>query len=167
MNDNDSLNFETFEEEQLKSRLKDKGLKVTKQRLSILRILADERGAHLTADEIYRKTCERNLGIGLATVYRAIQLLAQLGLVDRINLNDGCARFEISNMDEAVGTRHRHHHLICIKCGRIIPFEKDLLEELEVSVSETTGFKIVNHEVRFYGYCADCAKKMDEGNTSL
>ncbi|MCR5525796.1 MAG: transcriptional repressor [Lachnospiraceae bacterium] len=161
------MNFETFEEEQLKARLKEKGLKITSQRLLILRILTEARGAHLTAEEIYRKTCELGLGIGLATVYRSIQLLVQLGLVDRINLDDGNARYEISDIDESVGAHHRHHHLICIKCGNIIPFEKDLLDDLELNVSETTGFRIVNHEVRFYGYCAECAKKMDEGNTSL
>ena len=144
--------------EQLKTRLKAKGLKITTQRLLVLRVLMDNAGEHLTAEEIYAKTCELNPGIGLATVYRAIRLFTQLGLVDRLNLGDGFARYEISDADEEKGKHHRHHHLICLNCGKIIPFEKDLLEELERNVSETTGFQIVDHEVRLYGYCSECSK---------
>ncbi|XME02781.1 Fur family transcriptional regulator [Lachnospiraceae bacterium C1.1] len=156
--------FNELKAEQLKTRLKEKGLKITIQRLLVLRVLSENEGEHLTAEEIFDKTCELHPGIGLATVYRTIQLLTQLGLVDRINLDDGSARYEINDADEENGKHHRHHHLICLNCGKIIPFEKDLLEELERNVSETTGFQIVDHEVRLYGYCSDCAgtvKKKD------
>lgn len=147
-------------EEELKNLLREKGLKITQQRLIVLRVLAENRGKHLTAEEIYRETCGILPGIGLATVYRTIQLLTQLELVDRINLDDGFVRYEIGDLEEKSAGHHRHHHLICINCGKIMPFEHDLLDNLECSVTDTTGFIIRDHEVKFYGYCAGCAKKL-------
>ena len=126
MSDNDR-EFNELKAGQLKTKLKAKGLKITMQRLLVLRVLTENEGEHLTAEEIYAKTCELHPGIGLATIYRTIQLLTQLGLVDRINLDDGSARFEINDADEKSGKHHRHHHLICLNCRKIIPFEKKCL----------------------------------------
>ena len=164
MSENDK-ELNELKAEQLKKRLKAKGLKITIQRLLVLRVLSETRGEHLTAEEVFYKASELHPGIGLATIYRTIQLLTQLGLVDRINLDDGSARYEINDAEDETGKRHRHHHLICLNCGKIIPFEKDLLEELERNVSETTGFQIVDHEVRLYGYCSDCAEAEGVNNT--
>ena len=93
--------------------------------------------------------------IGLATVYRTIQLLNELNLIDRINFDDGYVRYEMGRTQER-GNRHHHHHLICIKCGKVISFQDDLLEELEDKITVTTGFQIVDHEVKLYGYCVEC-----------
>ena len=54
---------------------------------------------------------------------------------------------------------HHHHHLICAKCGRVMSFQGDLLEEFEKKMEEKTGFRIQDHDVKLYGHCADCLKK--------
>ncbi len=146
--------------EQFKRLLKEKGLKVTNQRLMVLEALAACPDKHLTAEEIYEMVKADYPEIGLATVYRTIQLLLELHLIDRINLDDGFVRYEIGNV--GLGTaKHHHHHLICKSCGKVISFKDDLLEELEEKITMTTGFHVMDHEVKLYGCCSECGGKID------
>ena len=142
----------------LKEQLKQKGYKLTPQRRSIVDTIVDSEGKHLTAEEIYdevKKICPE---IGLATVYRTIQLFEQIGLVSKLQLNDGCSRYEIVHSDE----RHMHHHLICNICNAVIEVEDDLLEQLEEKIKKQYKFKILDHSVKFYGICEECQKKMND-----
>ena len=141
--------------EQFKKLLKDKGLKVTNQRLLVMESIAACTEEHLTAEEIFDLVKVSYPEIGLATVYRTIQLLNELNLIDRINFDDGYVRYEMGRTQER-GNKHHHHHLICMKCGKVISFQDDLLEELEEKITVTTGFQIVDHEVKLYGYCVEC-----------
>ena len=100
-----------FDREGFKNLLKKKGLKVTKQRLLVLQALASCPDKHLTAEEIYTIIKADCPEIGLATVYRTIQLLLELNLIDRINLDDGFVRYEIGSVGEN-DSKHHHHHLI-------------------------------------------------------
>ena len=79
----------------LKENLKQKGYKLTPQRRSIVDIIIENEGKHLTAEEIYDKVKRDCPEIGLATVYRTILLLEELGVISRLDLNDGCSRYEI------------------------------------------------------------------------
>ena len=99
--------------------------------------------------------------IGLATVYRTIQLLNEMHLIDRVNFDDGFACYEMGSALESE-RKHRHHHLICIKCGRVFSFQEDLLEELEAKITAITGFAVVNHDVRLYGCCVECGGDLIE-----
>ena len=141
--------------EAFKQLLRDKGLKVTNQRLMVLEAIASCPEEHLTAEEIFELVKAACPEIGLATVYRTIQLLNELHLIDRINFDDGFVRYEMGSAS-CGEQRHRHHHLICTKCGKVISFRDDLLEELEERITATTGFTVVNHEVKLYGCCAEC-----------
>ncbi len=145
-------------QELLKAKLKEKGLKVTHQRLLVLSVLAQNGGRHLTAEDVYELVSEDYPEIGLATVYRALQLLWDMQLVDRINLDDGCVRYEIGHLFEGA-MKHNHHHLICRTCKKVIPFGDDLLDELERHIEEATGFHVLDHELKFYGQCKECRKK--------
>lgn len=146
-----------MDREGFKELLKEKGLKVTSQRISVLEVLASSQDKHLTAEEIYELVKECYPEIGLATVYRTIQLLLELDLINRINLNEGVVRYEINDTVSEEG-KHHHHHLICLSCGKVMAFEQDLLDILEKKVEETKEFQIVNHELKFYGYCKDCTE---------
>lgn len=150
----------TVDREKFKQLLKDNGLKVTNQRLLVLEALALCPDRHLTAEEIYEMVKADYPEIGLATVYRTIQILLDLHLIDRINLDDGFVRYEIGSVGRGTA-KHHHHHLICRNCGKIFSFEDDLLEELEEKIMETTGFHVMDHEVKLYGYCAECGGKTD------
>lgn len=144
------------EQEQFKTLLKEKGLKVTNQRVAILRVLQARPDQHLTAEEIYDLVREQYPEIGLATVYRTIQLLSELHLIDKLSLDDGYVRYEIGRKEEAFG--HHHHHLICLNCGTVLSFEDDLLEPLEAKIEAACGFRVSDHEVKLFGYCRNCQK---------
>lgn len=140
--------------DKFKDMLKSKGLKVTNQRIMVLKVLAESPGQHLTTEEIYALVKKESPEIGLATVYRTTQVLLDLELIDKINLDDGFVRYEISHKGE--DGAHHHHHLICLECGKVDSFEDDLLEKLEKRIEDTMSFSIVDHEVKLYGYCKEC-----------
>ena len=141
--------------ESIKDKLKETGFKITPQRRAILEILLENDDKHLSSEEIYdmvRVSCPE---IGLATVYRTIQLLSEVGLLSKLNLDDGCIRYEIRlNKDE----KHNHHHLICKNCSKIIEVQEDLLESIENKIQEIYKFDIIDHDVKFFGICEDCQK---------
>ena len=151
----------TVDREDFGRLLRDRGLKVTRQRMQVLEAVASRPEEHLTAEEIYEIVKLGCPEIGLATVYRTIQLLGSLHLIDRISFDDGFVRYEMGSALEGT-VRHRHHHLICIKCGRVVSFQDDSLEELERKIIATTGFRVVDHEVKLYGYCVECGGDLIE-----
>lgn len=140
--------------ESLKDKLKEKGYKLTPQRRATLDTIMEHQGKHLSTEEIYDLVKDRCPEIGLATVYRTLQLLDELELITRISFDDGCGRYELnSHADD-----HHHHHLICIKCGGVTEVEMDLLESLEEEIEATYNFEINDHKVKFFGFCSKCKK---------
>lgn len=133
--------------------LKEKGLKVTQQRLLVLGIMAGHPGEHLTAEEIYDLAKQSCPEIGLATIYRTVQVLVELHIIDRVSFDDGYARYELGEEKEA---KHRHHHAICKSCGKVLSFEDDLLDALEAALYDRIGFTVADHEVKLFGYCKEC-----------
>ena len=138
-----------------KEKLKEKGCKLTMQRRSVLDVLIEHNDAHLSTEEIYGKVKEKYPEIGLATVYRTVQLFEEMVIVDRLNFDDGCSRFELASED----TVHHHHHLICEECNKVFEVEHDLLDEIESEIERKYEFKIHDHNVMFYGTCKECAQK--------
>lgn len=151
------MSIHKLSQDKFKAMLKEKGQKVTNQRLLVLEVLANNKDRHMAAEDIYELVKAENPDIGLATVYRTVQLLLEMQLVDKINLDDGCVRYEISRLYDGDG-KHHHHHLICKTCGKIISFEDDLLDELEEQIQEKLGFHVFDHELKFYGQCKECSK---------
>lgn len=145
-----------------KEMLRKKGLKVTNQRLLVLEVLAAHRDKHMTVEDIYELVREDCPEVGLATIYRTVQLLLDMKLIDRISLDAGCARYEIGEVFDGE-IKHHHHHLVCNVCGRVIPFKDDLLEQLEESVEREMGFQVMDHELIIYGQCKECLKKGKAG----
>ncbi len=139
--------------ENLKLILKEKGYKLTPQRRSILDEIIKNEGSHLTTEEIYDLVKVNCPEIGLATVYRTVQLLEEMEVLYKLDLDDGCSRYELCDEDES----HQHHHLICQNCGKVIEVEGDLLEELEQGIEKKYNFKIKNHSLKFYGICDNCS----------
>ena len=136
----------------LRRRFREKQYKVTPQRQKILQVFADHRDQHLSAEDAYTIVRETSPDIGLATVYRTLEMLDELGFLHRIEFGDGKSRYELATGDSA----HSHHHLICLSCGAVTEFGDDLMETLESFVSRTANFQITDHQVKFYGYCGKC-----------
>ncbi|PXV93487.1 Fur family ferric uptake transcriptional regulator [Lachnotalea glycerini] len=151
----------SVDKDRFKELLRKNGLKITNQRVRVLEVLSNSPDKHLTAEEIYELIKVDYPEIGLATVYRTIQLLLELNLIDRINLDDGFVRYEIGNQDDNPA-KHHHHHLICVNCGKVFSFEDDLLDELEKRIMDHLSFKVLDHEVKLYGKCKDCSAKEKE-----
>lgn len=143
-----------FKLQDLRGRLAEHKYKMTPQRKEILQIFIENcDGRHLSAEEVHDLLREKDFDFGLATVYRNVELLTSLGILNKIDFGDGRTRYELNSADPQL---HQHHHLICLKCKKVIEFEEDFLEDVEKIISERSDFQIINHEVKFFGYCKDC-----------
>ena len=141
--------------EKLKELLRVEGYKLTPQRRAVLEAMMINEGKHLSTEEIYDVVKNDCPEIGLATVYRTVQLLEKMGVVSRINFDDGCNRYELVHNDED----HQHHHLVCANCGKVEEVEDDLLDSIEHEIEKKYSFRITNHNVKFFGYCSNCKDK--------
>lgn len=137
--------------EQVIDEIKARGLRVTPQRRAVLRVLLDSESSHLSAEEIHARLKQQSEATGLATVYRTLSVLEDMGIVRSTDFGDGRARYEIADVSS-----HYHHHLICTGCGRVEEVEDDLLQQIEEHVMERHGFKVINHSLKLYGLCRHC-----------
>jgi Fur family transcriptional regulator, ferric uptake regulator len=113
-----------------------------------------ELGCSITAREIADLLRERGSGVGLASIYRALDLLDRLGLVQRFDVGEGIARYEA-----ALPGGDHHHHLVCEACGMVEPFEDEALEQAIHSLSGKTDFAIAAHDVTLHGECPACRRR--------
>jgi Fur family ferric uptake transcriptional regulator len=111
----------------------------------------DRQSCCLSAQEIHDGLRADDVRIGIASVYRTLDGLGQLGLVQRVDLGDGVARFEPSEH----GGDH-HHHLVCDDCGKVEPFEDAALESAIARVATGHGYAFATHDVVLRGACEDC-----------
>lgn len=147
------------EEALLKDHISKHNLKVTKERGAVLRaFLASNR--HITAEELYRQMREGGSSIGLATIYRTLNLFCESGLAEQRQFGDGQARYELT-----YNVNH-HDHLICKECNLIIEFENEEIEALQEKVAKKNNFKIFSHKLELYGICAACSEKKAQSKQS-
>ena len=127
--------------------LKKAGLKVTLPRLKILEILQLPENQHISAEDVYKILIENDEDIGLATVYRVLNQFDDAGILNRHHFEGGKSVFEISH----------HDHLVCLKCGKVIEFEDDVIEKRQDEVAERHNMKLTHHSLYLYGECKiDC-----------
>jgi Fur family ferric uptake transcriptional regulator len=108
-------------------------------------------GCCVSAQEIHDGMRSEGARVGIASVYRALEGLDELGLVQRVDLGDGISRFEPAH----AGGEH-HHHLVCDDCGKVEPFEDPALERALERVAGGRGYAAAGHEVVLRGACGDC-----------
>jgi len=133
----------------LTNRLRRRSRKITGPRAAILEIL--RRHPHpLTTRQIFNAL--PGGGCDLATIYRAMHLLEEMGMVQRFDFGDGAARFEL--VDE--GNDGHHHHLVCTRCGQVIEIEECFPREIESRLAAANRFKGVTHKLEFFGICPEC-----------
>ncbi|MEX6052066.1 ferric iron uptake transcriptional regulator [Mammaliicoccus sciuri] len=138
--------------QRVKEQLHKASYKLTPQREATIRVLLENEADHLSAEDVYLKVKDKAPEIGLATVYRTLELLAELKVVDKINFGDGVARFDLRKE----GAKHFHHHMVCMECGAVDEIEEDLLEDVERRVEKEFNFKILDHRLTFHGICHRC-----------
>ncbi|MDA0712795.1 MAG: transcriptional repressor [bacterium] len=126
------------------------GLKITKQRELIAKEFFAQSG-HLKAEEILQYVRKIDVKVSLATVYRTLKLLQACGLARSHNFGEGQASFEpITN------TTEHHDHLICTKCGKIVEFYNEKIEQLQNDIAKVHFFSVTFHRMELYGICGDC-----------
>ena len=120
-------------------------------RRQVLDVLATQDCA-VTALEIDQQLPQ----VGRATVYRALEQLESLGLIQRVDLGGDAAGYE--RVDPS---GHHHHHIVCEHCGRVVPFEDEGLEQAIVALAKRPDFNVSSHEVTLKGECANCEDEAD------
>jgi Fur family ferric uptake transcriptional regulator len=145
-----TYNTPDSDDKTLKQMIRTMNLRVTDQRLLILKVLHDGL-SHVTAQELYEMVIEKDSEIGFATVYRFLRTLTEHNFVTELRMGGAPARYEI--------TPHRHHdHLTCTHCGKICEFENHEIEDLQERVALQFGFKLTSHILELYGLCTDCQR---------
>lgn len=134
-------------------KLKREGRRTGGARDAVVDALADH-DCCVSAHEIARQLEDQGEGVGLASVYRALDLLHRQGLVVKIDLGDGNSRYEPAEP----GGEH-HHHVVCDRCGEVTPFEDASLERAIDRLGERLGRPIKAHDVVLHADCRDCATR--------
>ncbi|WP_257929742.1 ferric uptake regulation protein [Campylobacter lari] len=139
--------------EHFKKTLKDNGLKYTKQREVLLKTLYNS-DMHYTPESLYVEIKQKNpeLNVGIATVYRTLNLLEESGMATSISFGASGKKFELAN-------KPHHDHLICKSCGEIVEFENPIIEQQQMLIAKEYNFKLTGHLMQLYGLCPQCSKK--------
>jgi Fur family ferric uptake transcriptional regulator len=136
--------------DRLQSYMLKKGLRSTAQR----RLIVDkffEVSSHMTIEDLLNEVRSHDKGIGYATVYRTLKLLAECGVASEHRFGDGLSRYELAD-----DTSAHHDHLICTSCGKIEEFEEPRIEALQVEIAARHRFEVTSHKHEMYGTCQAC-----------
>ncbi len=127
------------------------GYKLTPQRRAVIQVIASSQD-HLTPATIYKKVHQDHPNIGFVTIYRTLNILAELKLICELHAGGSCHSYTVSAPGE-------HHHLICSNCGKVVDFTGYDLGKLEQKLSLETGFHIQDRLLEFTGLCQACQKE--------
>lgn len=144
------LRFDCMTVEEVLSRLQDTGYRDTGPRRAVVEALLGRRGA-FTAQEIADELTPR--GIGRATVFRTVNTLEDIGLVNRLHVGGMCDRYAFCDGSH-------HHHLVCTGCGAVFPIADCTIGPATSNAAQQIGFEVEGHHVDVYGLCAVCIARL-------
>jgi Fur family ferric uptake transcriptional regulator len=130
--------------------------KATPSRRAILEVF-EEKGRHLSAEDVYEHLRAKKKKVGIATVYRNLDLLLRMGILRKVNFGDGREHYEMIRR-----AAQFHHHLICTRCGQVVDCEgmaqeeERFLQHLRKELEQRQGFAIHSYHIYFYGLCPRC-----------
>lgn len=152
MSDIENMEYDSLLE-RFKELLKHNNLKYTKQREIILQTLYNS-DKHFTPESLYMLIKENypELNVGIATVYRTLNLLEDSNIATSISFGSAGKKFELAN-------KPHHDHLICKCCGLIVEFEDEYIEKRQEEIASANGFKLTSHLMQLYGICEKCQEK--------
>jgi Fur family ferric uptake transcriptional regulator len=128
--------------------LEQAGYRLTAPRRALAGLVASREG-HFTADDLLDVARRRRLGLGRATIFRALDVLTELGVIERLDLPSGEHAFV------ACQPAH-HHHVVCASCGRATWVADHGLEHVAAEIGRKTGYRIATHRLELFGVCPDC-----------
>lgn len=129
------------------------GYRLTEPRRSLARLIA-ARSGHFTAEDLLSNSANLRGGAGRATVFRSLDVLAELGLIERLDLPSGEHAFV------ACDSAH-HHHVVCSSCGRSTEVDDHGFEAVAAAIGRTTGYRIETHRLELFGRCSICQSGKD------
>ncbi len=141
----------TDSRDKLRASFRESGRRLTSQRCLILDVLK-ETDEHLDAEAVYDRARERAKDISLATVYRTLTLLKEMGWVEEHHLGEGHSHYE-AVQDEP------HYHFTCRRCGKVIEFDAPLVEKIQRKLCEREGVKVTQAHLHLSGLCKDCQEE--------
>lgn len=142
------ISREIIGEASLKRLIREMGLKVTNQRMAILKSLCSGR-AHVTAQEVFEDVHKEYKDVGFSTVYRFLRALTESCKVTEVRMGGLPARYELT-------PKKHHDHLTCTSCGKIVEFENKDIENLQLAVCSQYRFQLTGHVLELYGLCEAC-----------
>src|SRR6478735_1923430 len=137
--------------ESVRGSLKDKGVRLTRQRQILLELI-DKSGQHLDAENLFQMAKEKDPKLNRVTVYRTLKLLKEGGLVDELDL----AHFDGEKHYYETRLKQEHAHIICLRCGRVEEFFGEQLKAVRGQVQSQFGFEIAFARTEIGGYCSHC-----------
>ncbi len=134
--------------------LREAGLKVTRPRVKILKMMQEPSSQHSSVEDIYKKLLEQGEEIGLATVYRVLNQFNDAGIVTRHHFESGKSVFELTSQEH-------HDHLVCLDCDKVIEFKDDTIEQRQCDIAKRYHMQLTDHHLSLYGHCTNkhCAYK--------
>jgi Fur family peroxide stress response transcriptional regulator len=133
--------------ENVTTRLREQGHRLTPQRMAVLKVLIGNK-EHLSAEQIYERVRVDFPMTSLATIYKTVAVLKEMGEVLELGFSDDSNRYD--------GSSHPHPHLICVKCKKIADVDTADLSQLPEEIAQKTGYQIVSHRFDFFGVCPQC-----------
>jgi Fur family transcriptional regulator, ferric uptake regulator len=130
--------------------LQERGYRITNPRRVIVDTVFGFSQA-FSAEDIVREVDRVDQSVGRATVFRTLDVLAQLGVLDRLHGPDGCHSYV-----QGMGKGAHYHHLVCSSCGTVVPFEGCNVEDMLAELQRSTRFEISNHMLEVFGLCENC-----------
>lgn len=136
----------------IREQLNNVGLRATPQRLIVLEAMLSHERRHLRADDVYDKIAEGSSRVGMATIYRVLGHLTEVGILARhlFSSDSGAAVYEVQHGSP-------HDHLICVQCGKVDEFTDEAVASLSRERAAQQGFTLSQHHLALYGYCAGCS----------
>lgn len=138
-------------------KIRKKGMRMTSLRKQLVDFILSQAG-HWTIQDLTNKTKKSVPGVGVATVYRTVNLLVEEGALTRTVVGTGAARYEVA-------PETHHDHLTCLQCGEIFEFHDPKIEELQEKIAKKLGFTLVDHQMELFGECRDknCKNRKKRG----
>jgi Fur family ferric uptake transcriptional regulator len=139
----------TSRDRQIVRALDQAGLRLTAARRSVAEVIAEQDG-HFTAEDVLMRSRARRRSVARATVFRSLDMLADLGLVERVDLPSG------EHAYVACEPASHHHHLVCSRCGKSTEIGELGLAPIIGQIEATTGFQVDSHRLELFGICPEC-----------
>ena len=130
------------------------GRRLTPQRRRVLDLFESiGSGIHLSAEEVHHQLLEAKLRVSLATIYRTLRLLVDMGFLHELEMSEGGHRFELASHDTP-----DHHHLVCVSCGRTEEFESEQVLDAGRAAAERIGFQLLESTLNVRALCPSCQR---------